>query len=244
MTSTPLRLRPGQPFPPRLDTIIVIDVLRMTTTAAVLMRRPGATRVAVAATLDDLPGLSLPEAACVVVSELVSTAWPGAWVDNSPARVTDFPFGERTPVLVTTNGTRALLAAAACAERVLLASFVDLAVVARYLRDAAPSSVALLPAGHFATGERRTEDDLCADALTRLLGGGEPDLAASSEAVRADARVRRRILAEPGFSADVDAALRPAEDASVMIFEARGLGVGFITRAAAVVPLDPREGCT
>lgn len=94
------RLRPGEPFPPRLGTIVVIDVLRMTSTAAVLMRRPSCGHVAVAATLEDLPRLSLSETTWVVVSELVSPAWTGTWVDNSPAQVSTFPFGQRTPVLV------------------------------------------------------------------------------------------------------------------------------------------------
>lgn len=225
------RLRPPGPFPQRVGTVVVIDVLRMTSTAAVLMRRPACATVAVAATLDDLPALPQPASACVVVSELLSASWPGAWVDNSPARVSGMDFGERTPVLVTTNGTRALLAAAACADQVLLASFVDLHAVARYIDERAISSLALLPAGHFVTGEARTEDDLCAEALASLVAGDEPDLAASAARIRADARVLRRIEAAPGFSADVDLALQSDPGARVLQFHALGAAVGRIVRA-------------
>lgn len=230
MTMSVQRLRPGEPFPPRVSTIVVIDALRMTTTAAVLLRSPSRAGVGVAATLGDLPRLALSASDCVVVSELVDASWPGAWVDNSPVRVATFPFGERTPVLVTTNGTRALLAAAACADLVLLASFVDLHAVARHLRGAPSASIALLPAGHFASGARRTEDDLCADALASLLAGVEPDLQAIASAVRADERVRRRAEAEPSYAADVALALRPDRDAVVLGFSARGEGVGRIVR--------------
>ena len=224
------RLRPGEAFPARVGTIVVIDALRMTTTAAVLMRSPSRASVSVAATLEDLPRLSLSALDCVVVSELVSAAWLGAWVDNSPVQVASFPFGERAPVLVTTNGTRALLAAMACADRVLLASFVDLSAVARHVRAETSGSVALLPAGHFASGERRAEDDLCADALALSIAGGEPDLSSIGAAVRADDRVRRRALADPGYAADVEAALQSDPDAAVLGFHAHGRGVGRIIR--------------
>lgn len=210
---------------------MVIDVLRMTSTAATLMRRPACAHVAVAATLEDLPGLAIPASACVVVSELLSAAWPGAWVDNSPARVSDMDFEGRTPVLVTTNGTRALLAAAACADEVLLASFVDLHAVARYIDEQAITSLALLPAGHFVTGEARIEDDLCADALASLVSGDEPDLATMADRIRADARVRRRVEQAPSFSADVDLALTSDPGARVLQFHALGAAVGRIARA-------------
>lgn len=224
------RLRPGQPFPARVGTVVVIDVLRMTTTAAVLMRDPSRMGVAVAATLDDLAGLGLPQAGCVVVSELLSAAWPGSWVDNSPVRAAAFPFGERTPVLVTTNGTRALLAAAACADRVLLASFVDLSAVARHLLAGGHVDVGILPAGHFATGEPRTEDDLCADALAGLLAGEDPAWATIAAQVRSDDRVQRRAEQDAGYAADVDVALSSDRDAEVLCFDVLGAGIGRISR--------------
>ncbi len=214
-----------------VDTAVVMDVLRMTTTAAVLLRRPSCDGAVVAATLVDLERLSRPLSEYVVVSELASAPQLGAWVDNSPAQVSRFDFGTRSPVLVTTNGTRALLAASACAARVLLASFRDLDAVARHLARLSPPSVVLVPAGHFASGERRVEDDLCADALEALLAGQAPDLEAAATAIRADERVRRRIEAEPGFSADLDLALERDPGAAALSFHPEGAGVGRIARA-------------
>ena len=211
-----------------------MDVLRMTSTAAVLMRLPSRSELGVAATVEDLPGLSLSPAECVVVSELASPSWPGTWVDNSPALAAQSSFAERTPVLVTTNGTRTLLHAAAFADEVLLASFVDLHSVARYLAERAPSSIALMPAGHFASGEGRIEDELCADALAAMLAGRAPDLAESAARIRDDARVRRRVEAKPGFSADLELALASDPHARVLTFISTNAGVGRIVRA------DPR----
>jgi phosphosulfolactate phosphohydrolase-like enzyme len=185
----------------------------------------------VAATLEDLGRLARPVSEVVVVSELTCASWPGTWVDNSPARVARLPFGERTPVQVTTNGTRPLLAAAACADPVLLASFLDLRAVARHLAATATPPVVLVPAGHFASGEARIEDDLCADALELLLAGKEPDLAAYAALVRADPRVRRRVEAEPGFAADLDLALQGDPGAAVLRFQPLDVGVGQIVRA-------------
>lgn len=225
------RLRPAEPCQQRVGTAVVMDVLRMTSTAAVLMRSPSCAKVAVAGTPADLERLSLRPGDCVIVSELGAGAWPGTWVDNSPALVARMSFEHRTPVLVTTNGTRTLLSAAAFASEVLLASFVDLGSVARYLAERANPSVALMPAGHFASGEPRLEDELCADALEAHLRGKDPDVASMAARIRADARVRRRIEAEPGFSADLDRALQADADAPVLKFTSTDAGLGHIVRA-------------
>lgn len=236
------RLRPAELSSQRAGTVVVIDVLRMTSTAAVLMGRPSCVSLAVAATLGDLDRLSRPLADFLVVSELRGAPELGAWVDNSPVQVASIDLAGRTPVLVTTNGTRTLLAAAACAERVLLASFLDLQAVARHLADSAPpahdarqaqpsASVLIVPAGKFATGEACIEDDLCADALEALLAGREPDLASSADVIRAHPRIRRRVEDEPGFGADLDLALQGAPRAAVLEFRALGAGVGEIVRA-------------
>ena len=225
------RLRPAEPCQQRVGVAVVMDVLRMTSTAAMLMRPPSCERIAVAGTPADLTRLWLHPDDCVVVSELESAAWPGTWVDNSPALVARMSFGQRVPVLVTTNGTRTLLSASTFASEVLLASFVDLAAVARYLTERAISTVALMPAGHFASGEPRVEDELCADALEACLAGRDPDLTAMAARIRADLRVRRRIEAEPGFSADLDHALRADPEARVLKFTSTDAGLGHIVRA-------------
>ena len=225
------RLRPAQPFEPRVGAAVVMDVLRMTSTAAVLMRESSCAHIAVAGTPADLERLSLRPSDCVIVSELRAEGWPGTWVDNSPALVSRMSFGTRTPVLVTTNGTRALFSAAAFADEVFLASFVDLHAVARFLRERAFASVALVPAGHVASGEPRTEDELCADALSALLTGESPDLVAMGDHIRSDARVRRRVESAPSFAADVELALESDPRARVLKLTSTDPGVGHIVHA-------------
>jgi phosphosulfolactate phosphohydrolase-like enzyme len=216
--------RPAEACSERAGIAVVIDVLRMTTTASVLMRRmPGP--VGVAATLEDL--CHFP-AGRVIVSELADAAALGPRVDNSPAQVGTFPFADRMPVLVTTNGTRALLSGAAHADRVLLASFRNVRSVAAWIAARAPETAVLLPAGHFASGEARIEDDACAEVLAGLLGGRAVDLAAAAAQVRADPRVTRRVATEPGFAADLDLALEEDPEAPALEFRAAGPGFGYI----------------
>jgi phosphosulfolactate phosphohydrolase-like enzyme len=225
------RRRPRELSSQPASTAVVMDVLRMTSTAAVLMRRPSCVSVTVAATLQDVERLSQPLSRCVVVSELVDGSHPGTWVDNSPAQVSRMEFDEQTPVLVTTNGTRTLFAAAACADRVLLASFLDLHAVARHLGESSARSVVVVPAGNFASGDACIEDDLCADALESILAGREPDLSACEAAIRAHPRIRRRLEAEHGLAADLDLALQSDAGAAVLEFHPHDARVGHIARA-------------
>src|SRR5205823_5710625 len=102
---------------------------------------------------------------------------PGDRIDNSPVQAEQLVLAGRTPVLITTNGTRALDAAACAAGQVLVASFLNVSAVASYLDRRGARRVTLLPAGDFEKGESRPEDELCADALEMLLAGGRPELA-------------------------------------------------------------------
>ncbi len=213
------------------DIAVVMDVLRMTSTAAVLMRRPSCASVTVAATLEDLDQLPHPLSDVVVVSELAGSSHRWTSVDNSPVQVSRMSFGERMPVLVTTNGTRTLFAAATCADCVLLASLTNLHAVARYIAGSTARSVVLVPAGDFVSGEGRIEDDLCADALESLLVGREPDLAAFEVIIRADPRIIHRLQNEPGLSADLDLALEGDPRAAVLEFHPHDARVGHIVRA-------------
>jgi len=202
------RFHPARLTDHALDVAVVIDVLRATTTAIVLLER-GVSPVRIVATPADLGGLPIPPAPAVylVFSELSAAREAGLEaVDNSPYLAGQVALDGRRPVLVTTNGTRALAAAARSARQVLVAGFVNLSAVAAHLR-ARGGRVALLPAGDFAGAESRTEDDKCADALEQVLRGGPADLTALVADCRADARVQRRIARHPELERDVDVAL-------------------------------------
>lgn len=221
------RRLPGLLGEERLESAVVIDVLRATTTAIVLLAR-GVPAVRVVATADELAGL--PPGDYLVFSELASArASSLACVDNSPATAEEVDLAGRVPVLVTTNGTRAVAAAMRCAREVLVAGFVNLASTARHLAPA--DRVTLLPAGDFAAREIRTEDERCADALEEILAGRAPDLPALVAACRDDARVKRRIARHPELLRDVDIAL--AVDRHDVVARALATPAGFeLVRAA------------
>ena len=215
----------------RVHTAVVIDVIRMTSTAATLIRRPACRELLVAAGPETLARLGLPLSDLVLISELAGLSGAGLRVDNSPAQVARLELGNRTPLLVTTNGTRALFRAAEVAERVLLASFLDVRAVAAHLTANEEPSVAILPAGDFRSGESRIEDERCAEALELLLAGREPEFAAYEAEVRSEPRVRYRIAHEPGFADDLDLSLRSDPGSPVLQFQQVDIGIGRIFRA-------------
>lgn len=203
-----------------LDAAVVIDVLRATTTAVALIDR-GVATVRVVATPDELRGLPPAPAGqrYQVFSELDESGAAGLdRCDNSPAQALALDLTGRLPVLVTTNGTRAIAAAMERAAEVLVATFCNLTATARHL-IAAGRPVTLLPAGDFAGRDVRTEDERCADALDAALRGAAPDLAVLLAACRADARLQRRLARNPALAADVDIAL--AVDRHPVVVRAR-----------------------
>jgi phosphosulfolactate phosphohydrolase-like enzyme len=218
-----VRARPRE-LADAVDVAIVIDVLRATTTAIVLIHR-GVPAIRVLAEPASLPPA---DPRYLYVTELREFAGRGDTIDNSPAQARTVALEGRIPVLVTTNGTRALVAAANLAGEVLVASFVNLDATVRYLRARTDGRIAVVPAGKFATGEARTEDDRCADVLAAQLSGAPVDLAAALEHCRADALVQRRIQREAGFAADLDIALSADLFPRVLRFQADGSSTGWI----------------
>jgi phosphosulfolactate phosphohydrolase-like enzyme len=217
------RIHPGLLDERSREIAVVIDVLRATSTAVALLDR-GAPRVRVVATPDELAGLGAAAQAppYLVFSELAASRGFGlTCVDNSPALAETVDLAGRRPVLVTTNGTRAIAAAVTRAATVLVASFGNLSSTAEYLR-AAGRPVALLPAGDFAGGEPRTEDERCADALEVMLRGEEADFPALLAACREDPRVVRRLARHPELARDIEVALAVDRHPVVAGVEAAG----------------------
>jgi phosphosulfolactate phosphohydrolase-like enzyme len=197
---TVVRRAPADLVDEALDVAVVIDVFRATSTATVLLGR-GVDEVAVVAGPADLPLLPA-EVRYLVFSERTDLSTHLPAVDNSPAVAWTVPLDGRVPLLVTTNGTRALCAAARVARRVLVGSFLNVAALARHLVAGAPAHVTLIPAGDVERAERHVEDEACADALEALLHGDEPGWRELEERCRADARLARRIGSGAGLRAD------------------------------------------
>jgi 2-phosphosulfolactate phosphatase len=141
---------------------VAIDVLRATTTIVHALAA-GCVSVRPCAEIEEAKALaaSFPQGSALLAGERGGKPLEGFELTNSPRECTTKRCKDKTLVLTTTNGTRAILRASA-AERVLIAAFVNFSAVCEQLEpDARP--VHILCAG--SAGEPCVEDTLLAGAL-------------------------------------------------------------------------------
>ena len=216
-----VHLLPGLVEPAELAgrTVVVIDVLRATTTVC---------HAVAAGAVGVVPCLEIDEArqkageigaAAVLGGERKGLRIEGFALGNSPTEYTRETVGGRTVVFTTTNGTRALLRAADAAE-VMIGAFVNLSAVVRELLRS--ERVDLLCAGTF--GKVTLEDALFAGAIVNAIADCESDITLNDQArlardawqtakssgrplagVLRECQGGRNLIAE-GFDADIDAA--------------------------------------
>jgi 2-phosphosulfolactate phosphatase len=150
---------------------IVVDVVRATSTIAQALAA-GYRRVLCCAEVEQARALraSLPDA--VVGGERHAVRIDGFDLGASPREFLE-PLAE-TLILSTTNGTRAILAAAEQCGEVVLGSLVNLDAVAAVAR-AAGGDVAILCAGF--QGTFAFDDAYCAGRIVEALGGERTDAA-------------------------------------------------------------------
>jgi 2-phosphosulfolactate phosphatase len=155
---------------------VVIDVLRATSTITVALAS-GYERVLVAGSIEEAKTLRAPGR--VLAGEVRCAPAPGFDLGNSPQ---DFrsPLGAEL-VLATTNGAPAIVASAAVADEVLVASMLNLDAVVRLLGDA--EDVLLVAAG--TDGHVTIEDVYLAGRISAALEGERSDAARVAEAVAA-----------------------------------------------------------
>jgi 2-phosphosulfolactate phosphatase len=163
-----VHLLPGLAPPGRLagGTAVVIDVLRATTTILHALAA-GCTAVLPCAEVEEARALADGMAAGKVLlgGERGGRPLPGFDLGNSPREYTTASCGGLSVVLTTTNGTRALLRAAAAA-RTLVAGFVNYSAVCEQLvQERRP--VDIVCAGLHE--EVALEDALLAGALVEFL---------------------------------------------------------------------------
>ncbi|MBI2825283.1 MAG: 2-phosphosulfolactate phosphatase [Planctomycetia bacterium] len=146
-------------------TVVVIDVLRATTTITTALAA-GASRVIPCREVDEARRVAaaLPSGEVLLGGERGGLPIEGFDLGNSPSDYTPDRIAGRTLVFTTTNGTRALERCRQ-AKRVLLGAFVNLRAVARCLRST--DHVRLLCAG--TEGEITREDVLAAGAIAHRL---------------------------------------------------------------------------
>ncbi len=152
-----------------LDTVVVIDVLRMTTTACVLFSQ-GLSELAVVAAVDDARVLAAAEGA-LLLGERGGVKLPGFHGGNSPLEYLNQDLSAQRAVLCTSNGSSAVEAAAG-ASHLFLGSLVNAAAVAAAALSAAQAELRLVCAG--TDGESSLDDVLGAACIAREVARLEP----------------------------------------------------------------------
>jgi 2-phosphosulfolactate phosphatase len=159
-----------------VGTAVVIDVLRATSTITLALAS-GYERVLVAGSIDEATALRTPQR--TLAGEVGCARAPGFDLGNSPEE-TLTPRG-RELVLATTNGAPAIVACAAVADEVLVASLLNLSAVVAQL--AGREDVLLVCAG--TDGRVSMEDVYLAGRLSSQLEGPRTDAARIAEALAA-----------------------------------------------------------
>src|ERR671935_2585430 len=179
---------------------VVVDVLRATSTIAQALAA-GYGRVLCCAELEDARRLreEIPDA--LVGGERNAVRIEGFDVGASPREFLEAR--AETLILSTTNGTRAILAATARCDEVLLGSLLNLSAVAAAVRG---RDVAIFCAGF--KGAFALDDAYCAGRFVQLLGGERSDAAIAAELVArafpdALAGLNARTYGPPGLEEDI-----------------------------------------
>jgi 2-phosphosulfolactate phosphatase len=219
---TPAELAPA-------DTVVVIDVLRATSTATQALAS-GYRGVICVDSIERARALRAPGR--VLAGERRCLMPDGFDLGNSPLAVDDG--ADRELVLCTTNGAPAIVAAAKIAGEVMLACLLNLNAVA----EAIGGDVQIVCAG--TDGALALEDVYAAGRLSALLSGERTDAALAAEAV-----ARAYPTAIEALSASADArvlfAAGMADDITYCALESvlgvvprvRSCGAGIASVAAA-----------
>jgi 2-phosphosulfolactate phosphatase len=182
---------------------IVVDVMRATSTIAQALAA-GYERVLCCAEIDD---------ALALRAELGDAAVTGG--ERDAKRVDAFDLGAspreflepraETLILSTTNGTRAIVAAAESCGEVVIGSLLNLAAVAELARGRGEETVVLC-AGY--KGAFAIDDAYCAGRIVALLGSDRTDAAVAAEAIASRYGsgvdgINARTYGPPGLEEDI-----------------------------------------
>jgi 2-phosphosulfolactate phosphatase len=181
---------------------IVVDVLRATSTIAQALAS-GYPRVYCCAEIEQAVELRKRLGEGLLGGERSAVRIEGFDVGASPRE-----FVEPRPeplILSTTNGTRAILAAAESCQEVLLGSLLNLAAVARAARERG-DDVAVLCAGF--QGAFALDDAYCAGRIVQAIEGERTDAAIAAELVArsfpgSSEGLNARTYGPPGLEEDI-----------------------------------------
>jgi 2-phosphosulfolactate phosphatase len=178
---------------------VVVDVLRATSTIAQALAS-GYRRVYCCREVEDALRLREQLGEGLLGGERSAVRIDGFDIGASPREVLE-PRGE-TLIYSTTNGTRAVLAAAAACREVLLGSLLNLSAVAGAVQD----DCVIVCAGF--QGRFALDDAYCAGRIVELLGGDVTDAAKASALVAgsfptAHEALLARTYGPPGLEEDI-----------------------------------------
>jgi 2-phosphosulfolactate phosphatase len=184
-----------------VPTGIVVDVLRASSTIVQALES-GYRRVLCCAEVEEARALREEIEDAVLAGERQAVRVEGFEFGNSPQDFLE-PKAE-TLILTTTNGTRAIVEAAADCDVVLVGSLLNLDAVAAAARERG-EDVEVVCAG--VDGRFALDDAYCAGRIAELLGGERTDGA------EAAVRITRSFpTAEDAFRASVNPNLRSIEE--------------------------------
>ncbi|MCX6970553.1 MAG: 2-phosphosulfolactate phosphatase [Verrucomicrobia bacterium] len=167
--------------PPDADAVVVIDVLRAFSTAAVALDR-GAAEIYPVLDVAEAFERRAREPDLVLMGETDCRPIPGFDLGNSPVDAAAFPFSGRRAVQRTTAGTRGLVTCSA-APSLWAASFLVASATVAALKTSGAKSVAFIITGTVHYGHA-DEDVACAEWMTELLRGNRPPVEPFLDRVR------------------------------------------------------------
>jgi 2-phosphosulfolactate phosphatase len=182
---------------------IVVDVLRAGSTIVQALDS-GYRRVFCCAEVDEAVALRDELGQAVLAGERLAAAIPGFDLGNSPRDFLE-PRGE-TVILTTTNGTRAVLAAAHRCDTVFVGSLLNLEAVAR-AAEVRGEDIVVVCAG--VDGQRALDDVYCAGRIVELLTADRMKSADEATAIARSFESPRDALAasanprQHGFEEDI-----------------------------------------
>ncbi|MEI8387157.1 MAG: 2-phosphosulfolactate phosphatase [Verrucomicrobiota bacterium] len=167
--------------PPDADAVVVIDVLRAFSTAAVALGR-GAVEIYPVLDVEEAFGRSARDPDLILMGETDCRPVPGFDLGNSPVAAAAFPFAGRRAVQRTTAGTRGLVCCRD-ARSLWAASFLVGSATADALRASGAKRVAFVITGTVHYGS--ADDDLaCAEWMAELVRGNRPPVGPFLDRVR------------------------------------------------------------
>ena len=156
-------------------TVVVIDVFRAFTTAAVALAG-GADSIVIVGDVEEAKVLRGKGVGHFCVGERGGLRPPGFDFGNSPSELSRADVAGKTLILTTTNGTAGILAAKG-ASAIYAGALVTADATAEVIRHESPDHVTLAAMGREGRS-RADEDELCALYLRSRLQGRRPDRAA------------------------------------------------------------------